>query len=247
MGLFDFISINRDIARRKKRENSQRFAQFGKFVEVMAHDVNNPLMVISGRAQLSLMEKIDNEELKKNLQAIFQESQRAKDIIQRILGFVRPSKDRTVRADINKSLEGLISLIEPQFSMDNVKIMKNYGVGLPEVNIDEKHMQDVFINLLNNSRDAMFKGGQIKVSTCRSGENVKITFEDTGPGMSAEVMARLFEPFFTTKEKRVGLGLSVSYSIVKAHGGELDLKSSPGKGTAASITLPAMPEGGSNA
>ncbi|MDD5079464.1 MAG: histidine kinase dimerization/phospho-acceptor domain-containing protein, partial [Candidatus Omnitrophica bacterium] len=170
MGLFKFISINRDTARSKEAERAQRFAQFGKFVGNFAHDVNNPLMVISGRVQLAMMEDIQNEELKKNLKVIYDESQRAKDIVNRALNSARPAKAQLKPGDINKILEEPVSLMERQFLADNVKIVKSYGAGLPEVNIDEKHMQDVFINLLNNSRDAMFKGGQIKVSTCRSGE-----------------------------------------------------------------------------
>jgi len=242
----NFISIDRDITQRKEIEKSQRFTQLGKLVGNMAHEVNNPLMVISGRAQLSMMEDIQNEELKKNLQIIYNESLRAKDMIQRMLKFARPTQGRVKPGDINKILEELIALIEHQFSLDNVKIVKSYAEGLPQVNIDEKHMQEVFMNLLNNSREAMPNGGQIKVATCKSGEQVKITFEDSGSGMSAEVRAKLFEPFFTTKDKGTGLGLSVSYSIVKAHGGELDLESSLGKGTVASISLPVIAGGGGN-
>jgi len=247
MGLFKFISGKRDTARRKEVERARRFAQFGKFVGNFAHDVNNPLMVISGRVQLALMEDIQNEELKKNLKVIYDESQRAKDIVNRALNSVRPAKAQLKPGDINKILEESVSFIERQFLADNVKIVKSCGAGLPRVNVNAKDMQEVFINLLNNSRDAMLKGGQIKVSTCRSGGSVKITFQDPGCGMTAEVMGKLFEPFFTTKEKGAGLGLAVSYSIIKAHGGELNLESSPGKGTSASILLPVMPEGGNNA
>jgi signal transduction histidine kinase len=99
-------------------------------------------------------------------------------------------------------------------------------------------MEEVFMNLMNNARDAMPEGGIIEITTSLEKDSMRIDFKDRGCGMSEEVMKRIFEPFFTTKEKGTGLGLSVCYGIIKAHNGELKFESEPGKGTTVTILLP---------
>jgi len=232
------VAVGRDVTSLKKAEESQRLAELGKLVTSMAHEVNNPLMVISGRAQLSLMEDIKNEELKKNLGTIFEQSQRAKDIIQRLLKFSRPSKGEVKEADINKSVEEVVSIIEHQFKSGNVTVKKNYAENLPAVLIDEKQIQEVLMNLFNNARDAISGEGVIEITTSSEEDSVRIDIKDSGSGMDEETLSRIFEPFFTTKEKGTGLGLPICYSIVRDHGGELKFDSAPGRGTTATILLP---------
>ncbi|HOU36859.1 MAG TPA: ATP-binding protein, partial [Candidatus Omnitrophota bacterium] len=169
---------------------------------------------------------------------IMDECQRAKDIIQRLLKFSRRGKNEITAIDVNKSLDSIISIIEHQFSLSSVEIRKHFGEGLPPVYGDERQLQEVYMNLLSNARDAMPTGGTIDVTTTCTTNMVKITLKDSGMGMSAEVMSRIFEPFYTTKEKGTGLGLSVCYGIIKNHGGELNFVSEIGKGTAAIIQLP---------
>lgn len=233
------IESIRDITERKEMEKSQRLSQLGKLAASMAHEVNNPLMIISGRAQLSLMEDIKDESLKANLKLIFQECQRAKVITQRMLKFSQPSKGLMKPINLNKSLEDIVALIEHQFSLDNITIKKDYAADLPLVIADEKQMQEVFINLLNNSHEAIESNGTINLRTGVENGFVRMDFGDTGGGMPAEVISKLFEPFFSTKEMGTGLGISVSYSIVKAHGGEMKFESVPGKGTTVTLLLPA--------
>ncbi|MCK4308320.1 GHKL domain-containing protein, partial [candidate division WOR-3 bacterium] len=228
----------RDITRRKELEKAQRLTQLGKLVADMAHEVNNPLMVISGRAQLSLMEDIENEAVKKNLETIAEECQRAKDIIQRLLRFSKPSKGELKEADLNKSIEEVVSIVEHQFELDNTAIKRNYAQNLPPISMDEKQIQEVFMNLLNNAHDAISGQGVIEITTSREKDFLRIDIKDTGCGISEENMKKIFDPFFTTKEKGTGLGLSVCYSIMKAHGGELKYKSKLDEGTTATILLP---------
>lgn len=232
------VHLAKDITIHKEMEKEQRLAQLGKLVADMAHEVNNPLMIISGNAQLSLMEDIQNEIVSNNLKIIFEESKRAKDIIQRLLKFSRPSKGELQATDINKSIEAVLSIVEHQFNLANIEIKRNYSDNLPSILIDEHQMQEVFMNLLNNAKDAMPESGVIEVATSLEGDFLRIDFKDTGCGMSGEVMKRLFEPFFTTKEKGTGLGLSICYGIIKVHNGELKIESELGKGTTASILLP---------
>lgn len=232
------VHIVKDINRRKDIERKERLAQLGKLVADMAHEVNNPLMVVSGRAQLSLMEKIKSKELKKNLMIITSESLRARDIIQRLLRFSRPSKEESKEVNINNSIDTVVALIEHQFNLSGVQIRKHYASGLPNITIDEQQMQEVFMNLMNNAKDAMPEGGAIEIITSCEKDYLKIDFKDTGYGMPEQVMKRILEPFFTTKEKGTGLGLAVCYGIIKAHGGELKFESKVGRGTTVSIFLP---------
>ncbi len=236
------VALGYDVTERKELEKSQRLAQLGKLVADMAHEVNNPLMVISGRAQLSLMEDIQNEEIKNNLNIIIKECQRAKDIIQRLLKFSRPSKGEFRDININDSLKEVISLIEHQFSLVNINIVKNFDENIGLIKGDDKQLQEVFMNLFNNARDAMPHGGSIEVRTVSSSGEVRIEIRDAGAGMDKKTLAKVFDPFFTTKEKGTGLGLAVCYSIIKNHKGNMWFESVLGKGTTAIITLPTKGE-----
>ena len=238
-----FVSTDRDITRQKEIEKSERLTQLGKLVSHVAHEVNNPLMVISGRAQLSLMEDIKNKEVKRNLSIIFQQSQRAKDIIERLLKFSRPSKGLIKQVDINKSVEEVVTLVEHQFKLENVNIIRKYAQSLPPVFAEEKQIQEVFMNLLNNAKEAITDEGTIEIATSEENDFLRIDFKDSGIGISAENLERILEPFFTTKEKGTGLGLSVCFSIIKAHNGELKFESSPGQGTTATVLLPIKRKG----
>jgi PAS domain S-box-containing protein len=232
------VHIAKDVTSRKEVEKRERLAQLGELVADMAHEVNNPLMIISGNAQLSLMENIQNEIVSNNLKIIFEECKRAKEIIQRLLKFSRPSKGELKEIDIHKSIEAVLNIMEHQFNLANIEVKRNYSGNLPTILIDEPQMQEVFMNLLNNTRDAMPGGGVVEVRTSLEREFIRIDFKDTGCGMSGEVMKRILEPFFTTKEKGTGLGLSVCYGIIKVHNGELRFESKLGKGTTATILLP---------
>ncbi|MFH1093538.1 MAG: PAS domain S-box protein, partial [Candidatus Omnitrophota bacterium] len=234
------VTMGYDISQRKEIEKVQRLAQLGTLVSHMAHEVNNPLMVISGRAQLALMEDIQNQEVKDNLEVVINECKRAKDIIQRLLRFSRPSKGEIHEVDINKSLEEVVGLLEHQFGLENIAILTDIAPNLPSIKGDEKQLIEVFMNLLTNAHDAIEGEGSIRIEVKEKKGFVKITFKDTGMGMSKQVMDKIFDPFFTTKKKGTGLGLSICYSIIKAHNGDLKFESIEGRGTTAVILLPVL-------
>lgn len=236
--LIGSVYISRDNTFRKNLEKNQRLSELGKLVAEMAHEVNNPLMVVSGRAQLSLLDETINAEVKENLTIIHGECNKAKEIIQRLLKFSRPSKGMRKETDINQSIGSLVELIEHQFQLTNVEVKKSFAENLPLLIIDEKQIQEVIINLLNNAREAMPEGGTIDITTLQESDFVKINIRDSGQGMDDETLSKVFEPFYTTKEKGTGLGLPVCYGIIKAHGGELKLESQSEKGTTATILLP---------
>lgn len=226
---------------RKARETlvkSEKLASLGRLASDMAHEVNNPLMIISGKAQLNLMEESKDEKFKKDFQIILDQCDRAKNIIHRLLVFSKPSKGEVSDIDINEELESVIGLIEHQYSLRNIRIVRHCEFSLPVIKVDEKQIEEVFMNILNNAADAMTKGGTITISTSKEADNVRIDFKDTGIGMTNETLTKIFEPFFTTKDGGTGLGLSVCYGIIKAHGGEIRYESEAGKGTTATIALP---------
>lgn len=228
----------RDFSERKETEKAMRLIQLGKLVANIAHEVNNPLMIISGEAQLSLMENIENEQLNENLKIIINQCERAKGITQRMLKFARPSKGEPKETNIIEIIEPVIKILEHQYSLNNIKIIRNYMPALPKIIIDEKYIEEVMMNLLSNASDAMPHGGTITITTATENTSIKIEINDTGCGISEENMKSLFTPFFTTKEKGTGLGLSVSYGIITSYGGNIKIKSNENKGTTVTIILP---------
>lgn len=238
-GVFQGVrGIFRDITERKKVEESQRLAQLGRMAADVAHEVKNQMMVISGMAELSLMDEPENKEIEENLKTIVNQCREANDIVRRLLNFSKPSKGHHKVLNIHDTLETVILLLKKHFRNTNIEINKNFDFSLPSVKIDEKQMQEVFLNLMQNAGEAMDSGGSISISTALVNDNLKIDFKDTGSGISEEDMKKIFDPFFTTKEHGTGLGVSVCYGIVHAHGGELKYASKPGDGTTATVILP---------
>jgi PAS domain S-box-containing protein len=230
--------VFRDISERKKVERSQRLAQLGKLAADVAHEVNNPVMVISGNAELALIEGGLSEKAKKIFNIILEQCEVARGIVKRLLMFSRPSKGTFKEANIADSIDLVVGLVESQFMRKQIEIIKKTAFSLPPVNADEKQLQEVFMNLLRNAADAMPNGGSITITAAMEEENIRIDFTDTGEGISETDIKLIFDPFFTTKEHGTGLGLSVCYGIIKAHGGDLRYSSKLGEGTTATVVLP---------
>ncbi|MBD3425875.1 MAG: PAS domain S-box protein [Candidatus Omnitrophica bacterium] len=230
--------VFRDITERKKIEKSQRLAQLGKLAADVAHEVNNPVMIISGNAELALMEGVENKKHEQTFKVILSQCEQARSIVKRLLMFSKPSKGDFKKTNILDSIELVVSLLEGQFTRKKIKIVKKMEFQVPDVWIDEKQIQEVLMNLLRNSADAMSEGGTITIDVTMEGPNIRIDVIDTGTGISESDMKLMFDPFYTTKEHGTGLGLSVCYGIIKAHGGDLWYTSKVGKGTTASIVLP---------
>jgi PAS domain S-box-containing protein len=229
----------RNLTYRKKIETAQRLAQVGEMMADMAHEIKNPLQVISGRTQIALMEGAGKESIKEGLEIVLEQCNRANDLIQRFLYFSKPAKGDFKEVDINESLEYVLHLIEHPYALRNIKIKKEYVPSLPKLKIDEKRIHEVFLNLVNNSADAIpTKGGTITVRTQVEGDNIRVDIKDTGSGIPEENLKKIFDSFFTTKEKGTGLGIPLCYNIIKMHNGDLKFTSEVGKGTTATIYLP---------
>ena len=237
-GLIGYRGVDRDITERERVKEAQRLTQLGKLVSDMAHEVNNPLMVISGRAQISLMEDPKSEVIRDSLSIIMDQCHRAKSIIERLLLFSKPSKKELKDTNINKAIDFSVQMLEHQLELKDIKIETVLDPSLPNVKVDEKQMHEIFVNLMRNATDAMPNGGSITIMTSLRGSNIWIDFKDTGSGIDEEDLQKIFDPFFTTKDHGTGLGLSVCYGIIKAHGGEMKYTSKVGEGTTATIILP---------
>ncbi len=236
--IIGYMAQVQDITERKKIAESQRLAQLGQLLAEMAHEVNNPLMVIAGRVELALLNKQADEKMKESLNAILDQCFLAKDIVQRLLRYSRIGKIETVPVDVVKIIDLITDILEHHFQMSKITLKKSIAPRLPLVMGNEKQLQEVFMNIMRNSVDAMAEGGNISVNAVKENEFVRIDIADTGEGMSQKVLDKIFEPFFTTKQDGTGLGTAVCYTIIKEHGGELRYTSKIDEGTTATILLP---------
>jgi len=222
----------------EKLIQSEKLASIGTLVSSFAHEINNPLMVILGTAQLFVMEPHNAEKNKKRLELIIDQCTQAKDIIERMLTFSKPSKGKIEPINIIEPLEFVSELVKNHFTSSGIDILIQPAPELPLLEMDMTKIREVFMNIMNNSAEAMPHGGMITITASLDGNNIRIDFTDTGCGMTQDVLKNIFDPFFTTKKTGTGLGLSVTYSIVKAYGGTLEYSSVPGAGTTATLIFP---------
>jgi len=233
------------VERRESTDANDRMLYYEKMFSLgeasshVAHEINNPLSVISGWLQILQLEKPKGSEELETLGLMQQEVARIARIVKNLLSFARrqPSEFRFV--DINAMISELIEFIGNQFRNENITVIAAPSIDLPFVWVDPNQLRQVLWNLANNARQAMKDGGQLFFST-HTGDDVEIRVRDTGPGIPEETMARIFEPFFTTKQGSggTGLGLSVSRGIIDSMGGRLEAESTPAVGTTFTISLP---------
>ena len=219
---------------------SEKLASIGQLAAGVAHEINNPMGVILGFAQGILKTLPEDDSLRNPLTAMEKESLRCKRIVQNLLDFARHSEPAPHLTNINELIDASCDLVEHQTSLQNVKLVKGYDPAWPSIMADHNQLQQVFINIMLNAYQAMPDGGTLHVTTRTMGSELQVIFADTGTGIPPENLQNIFDPFFTTKEvgEGTGLGLSVSYGIVKAHGGDIEVESQVGKGTTFVIKLP---------
>jgi two-component system NtrC family sensor kinase len=227
---------------KKKIMESERLALIGQLSANVAHDLNNPLQGIVTYSYLLLENESFGSEVKDNLQKIVVQANRCRDIIRGLLDFSRQKKPDKTLCNVNSLLQGCISLVEKQAQFQNIKVSIALDSNMPMVVLDPSQVERVFLNLIINAAEAMEGNGQLTLSTkCnRDTNSVEIIFQDTGQGINEENMEKIFEPFFTTKATGhgVGLGLAISYGIVKEHNGNISVESIVGKGTTFTVSFP---------
>ncbi len=242
------LLIGRDMtAEREMRVRlmeSDRLAAVGELVAGVAHEVNNPLSSISAFAQLLLRDDTLAEGQRESLEVIRSETMRASQVVKDLLAFARRSEPQRVPVDLNAVVQRTVRMRQYQFDEASVSIALELEESLPAVIGDARQLQQVCLNLLSNAMQAMTPhgSGALVLRSHRQGDAVHLDVQDNGPGIGADVRAHIFEPFFTTKREGegTGLGLSVSYGIITAHGGSIDVAETGPGGTVFRVTLPAV-------
>ncbi len=220
---------------------SDRLAAVGELVAGVAHEVNNPLSSISAFAQLLLRDETLDAQQRESIEVIRAETTRASQVVKDLLAFARRSEPQRTPLDLNTVVTRSLRMRQYQFDETGVLVESELADDLPAVMGDPRQLQQVCLNLLTNAIQAMKQGGTLRVRTARVGDAVHLEVADNGPGIPAEARPHIFEPFFTTKKEGegTGLGLSVSYGIVAAHGGTIELVDSGPQGTTFRVALPA--------
>ena len=251
-----------DITERKNLHEqlvqSAKLAAVGELISGVAHEVNNPLAVVMGYSEMILGEENLDEQLRKPIDVIYNEANRARKVIQNLLSFARKHSPEKRYVSINEILERTVSLKEYDLRKNNIGLIRKLDPDLPPSMADPNQLQQVFLNLVINAEQAMIESDgnkrQIIIeSRVKNGRSrltsdgdkiIEVSFCDCGPGIAERNLKKIFDPFFTTKPvgRGTGLGLSVSYGIIKEHGGEIYVISKEGEGATFFIELPIVNE-----
>ncbi|HEV2705068.1 MAG TPA: PAS domain S-box protein [Pyrinomonadaceae bacterium] len=242
------LSISRDVTEirheRERAAQADKLRALGQLASGVAHDFNNALAAILGRAQL-LRRDARDEETAHSLDVIQTAAEDAAATVRRIRAFARQSPEESgARVDLGELVADAIEITRMRWENDARARGVNYDVWLEAdcelyAKANASELREVFVNLIFNALDAMPEGGELAIKCTAQDERIRLSFADTGAGMTEEVRGRMFEPFYTTKGSQgTGLGLFVSYGIVQRHGGTIQADSEPGRGTTFVVTLP---------
>ncbi len=225
---------------------SEKLASLGQLVAGIAHEINNPLTGILMFANMFAEDQRLDAGQRQDALTIVHETNRCADIVKRLLDFSRTSIPDKRLNSLSQIMESTLALVEHHANVNDVEIVRHYGVNLPDIQVDSTQLEQVFINLLVNACHAMPMGGRLTIGMRTNAERdlVVTTIEDTGVGIPEENLGRIFDPFFTTKNQELngvagtGLGLSVSYGIIHNHGGQIKVRSIVNHGTIFTVELP---------
>ncbi|MBI4513949.1 MAG: PAS domain S-box protein [Gemmatimonadetes bacterium] len=241
--------IIRDVTERKSLERqmlrSEQLAAAGRLAAGIAHEISNPIGIVLNRlecVELDIAERCPHCFARDDLRVIREQTERVGHVARRLLSFSREGPEVRAPLDLNELVASVIRFLEPTLEKKSLRIDWDLASPLPRVHASPQGLENVLVNLLLNAADASPEGGLIRVATRArdAGRTVELEVSDAGCGIAPELLERIFEPFFTTKQRSggTGLGLAVSRSIVQAHGGEIQVRSEPGEGSAFTVTLP---------
>ncbi len=238
--IFDDVTSRDELERRLVQ--ADKLSSIGLLAAGVAHEVNTPLAVISTYAQMLAKQVGADQQKSALLDKIANQTFRASEIVNSLLNFSRTSPRQFDAVDLAKVLRETLTLVEHQFEKSGVRVSLEIQEPLPRIRGNAGQLQQVFLNLYLNARDAMERGGSLEIRAWEGGRGVQVEIADTGPGIAPENLRRIYDPFFTTKAARkgTGLGLSVTYGIVRDHGGLIEVLSKPGQGTKFQLDFPAL-------
>lgn len=219
---------------------AEKLASIGKFASGIAHEINNPLTSILTFSSLMLEKMPDNNPNHERLRMMVREAERARTIVRQLLSFAREEPINPVKINIKSPVAEITDSLIAQGVFKDIELILNISDKLPEIYADPGRIGQVVSNILLNAVHAITPPGKIEISTKVSGNFIELIFSDTGCGIPEENISKIFDPFFTTKDrtKGTGLGLAVSYGIIKKHGGDIEVQSTVGKGTTFIVRLP---------
>ena len=231
------LCTSRDITELKDFQDriihSQRMETIGQLAAGVAHEINTPLGIILGYAQLCKEDVSEETEIRESLLIIEKYARICRTIVSDLLRFSKQMESVKQPLDVNRILEQIVAVVEHTFSLERVRVTHDFESSLPLVFGDQEKLEQCFVNLINNAYDAIGRDGEISLSTFHDPDTAEVVVRvaDTGIGIPPEIRERVFDPFFTTKGvgKGTGLGLSVTFGIVKAHGGTIEFESNGNK------------------
>ena len=228
-----------------------RLVSLGKLSSGIAHELRNPLAGIKTTAQ-ALSEEMSKEDSRREyLNRITKEIDRLNELLKTFFSFAKPQKLNLVNCHVKDIINEIIPFLFKEIADQGIRFVEAYHPQLPTIKVDKSQMYQVFLNLFLNAIQAMPSGGELKIevnptvsySQDGTGQSfIKVVISDTGKGIPTNIIHRIFDPFFTTKPKGIGLGLSITYQIIKKHGGTIKVESKLEKGTSFIINLPVIPE-----
>ncbi len=205
---------------------SQKMEDLGRLAGGVAHEINTPLGIILGYAQMLLEDADPESQMAADLQIIEKQTKICSKLVSDLLGFSRQNQTTRTEVDINESIREVISLVAHTFGLSRVQVLHDFDPDIPMIEGDKDKLKQVWLNLLNNAFDAVAQDGYIRITTklCAHRRRVAITVTDTGTGIKEAILDKIFDPFFSTKAvgKGTGLGLSVTFGIIKDHGGRIN-------------------------
>jgi PAS domain S-box-containing protein len=244
------VAVGRDLTLRRQFEaqliQSAKMSSLGVMAGGIAHEIRNPLGICSAAAQL-MVEMPDDHVLQQECaHRIHENIKRAALVIDNLLKFARPPEEQYLPVDLNRIVDASLALVANQARTQHIRVQFHPNPQIPLIMGNANLLQQVFTNLLLNACQSMTKGGDLEVVASLIGEWVSIQFADTGIGIDPDEIDRIFDPFFTTRPvgQGTGLGLPISYSIVRQHGGRIEVQSAVGKGSKFTIYLPVRQPGG---
>jgi PAS domain S-box-containing protein len=235
-----------DVTQRDRMEEqltqTEKLTSLGLLAAGVAHEVNTPLAVISNYIQMLAKQMPEGDPRHTIIDKIVKQTFRASEIVNNLLNFSRTGPGELADVDLNRVVEETLSLVAHPLKASQIQVVKQLTEGIPPVRGSANKLQQVFLNLFLNARDAMPSGGMLEVRSAAHNGSVEVEVVDTGNGITREHIHKIFDPFFTTKTsgRGTGLGLSVSYGIIKEHAGKIDVRSTPGRGTSFHVEFPAV-------
>lgn len=228
--------------------HADRLATIGQLAAGVAHELNEPLAGILGFAQLSSKAAGLPEQVAKDLDRIVRATLHAREVVRKLMLFGRPAEPREAAVNLNRVVDESLRLLEGRLADSGVRVDRTLDAALPEIAADPSQMHQILVNLVVNALQAMTGGGTLRVLTSTTPGGVELRVEDSGIGMTEEVLRQIFDPFFTTKEDGTGtgLGLPVVHGIVRGHGGTIEVESEPGRGSRFVVRLPTRPPRATN-